>query len=85
MGPPIRTENGRSFTEQHGSWLLKAKALGNLVTSPRYAHTRITYHRTWETGLEVAACRYFWPRFLLRQAKLPAFNYWLELVRHESS
>jgi hypothetical protein len=35
--------------------LLKYKALSNLVTWPLPAHTRITYHRTWETGLEVAA------------------------------
>ena len=35
--------------------LLKYKALGNLVTWPFSAHTLSTYHRTWETGLEVAA------------------------------
>jgi hypothetical protein len=35
--------------------LLKYKPLGNLVTCPLPAHTRSTYHRTWETGLEVAA------------------------------
>ena len=35
--------------------LLKDYALSNLVTPPLQAHTRITYHRTWETGLEVAA------------------------------
>jgi hypothetical protein len=35
--------------------LLKYKALGNLVTCTNPAHTPFTYHRTWETGLEVAA------------------------------
>jgi hypothetical protein len=25
--------------------------LGNLVAVPDLQHTRITYHRTWETGL----------------------------------
>jgi len=35
--------------------LLKAIVLGNLVTLPGIVHTRFTYHRTWETGLEVAA------------------------------
>ena len=36
-------------------WLLKSIVLGNLVTRPTLVHTRFTYHRTWETGLEVAA------------------------------
>jgi len=35
--------------------LLKVIVLGNLVTPNPQVHTRITYHRTWETGLEVAA------------------------------
>jgi len=35
--------------------LLKVIVLGNLVTSFCQPHTRFTYHRTWETGLEVAA------------------------------
>src|SRR6185295_2418843 len=35
--------------------LLKVIVLGNLVTPTLQVHTRITYHRTWETGLEVAA------------------------------
>ena len=35
--------------------LLKYKARGNLVTCSLPAHTHSTYHRTWETGLEVAA------------------------------
>jgi hypothetical protein len=39
--------------------LLKSIVLGNLVTLTGLVHTRITYHRTWETGLEVAACRYY--------------------------
>ncbi len=26
--------------------------LGNLVLPPYLPHTRLTYHRTWETGLE---------------------------------
>jgi len=39
--------------------LLKSIVLGNLVTLTAMVHTRITYHRTWETGLEVAACRYY--------------------------
>ena len=26
--------------------------LGNLVLPPHLPHTRLTYHRTWETGLE---------------------------------
>jgi hypothetical protein len=34
--------------------LLKVIVLGNLVTSPEPRHTRLTYHRTWETGLGVA-------------------------------
>ena len=38
--------------------LLKSIVLGNLVTLTSLVHTRFTYHRTWETGLEVAACRY---------------------------
>ncbi len=37
------------------SWLLKVIVLGNLVGQRHSRHTRITYHRTWETGLEVAA------------------------------
>ena len=36
-------------------WLLKDNDLGNLVDSSALPHTRFTYHRTWETGLEVAA------------------------------
>ena len=36
-------------------WLLKVIVLGNLVTVLVLGHTRFTYHRTWETGLEVAA------------------------------
>ena len=36
-------------------WLLKVIVLGNLVAFPRLPHNRFTYHRTWETGLEVAA------------------------------
>ena len=35
--------------------LPKVIVLGNLVTPNLQVHTRITYHRTWETGLEVAA------------------------------
>src|SRR6266496_2331690 len=35
--------------------LLKVIVLGNLVTLRLQVHTRFTYHRTWETGLEVAA------------------------------
>jgi hypothetical protein len=40
---------------QRRLWLLKSIVLGNLVTRPTLVHTRFTYHRTWETGLEVAA------------------------------
>ena len=32
--------------------LLKVIVLGNLVAYPPPVHTRFTYHRTWETGLE---------------------------------
>jgi hypothetical protein len=35
--------------------LLKVIVLGNLVGLAGRVHTRFTYHRTWETGLEVAA------------------------------
>jgi hypothetical protein len=28
--------------------------LGNLVEKTALTHTRLTYHRTWETGLRVA-------------------------------
>jgi len=30
-------------------------SLGNLVCLPFLTHTRLTYHRTWETGLGEAA------------------------------
>ena len=36
-------------------WLLKVIVLGNLAGFLGQSHTRFTYHRTWETGLEVAA------------------------------
>ncbi len=32
--------------------LLPANDLGNLVAISDLPHTRFTYHRTWETGLE---------------------------------
>jgi hypothetical protein len=35
--------------------LLKVIVLGNLVAFSLLPHTRFTYHKTWETGLEVAA------------------------------
>src|SRR6266487_5336512 len=38
-----------------GPWLLKVIVLGNLAGFLGQSHTRFTYHRTWETGLEVAA------------------------------
>jgi hypothetical protein len=34
------------------SRLPKANDPGNLVHFPHLPHTRLTYHRTWETGLE---------------------------------
>ena len=37
------------------SRLLKDNDLSNLVGFTALPHTRFTYHRTWETGLEVAA------------------------------
>jgi hypothetical protein len=40
---------------QPGRQLLKDNDLSNLVDFLALLHTRFTYHRTWETGLEVAA------------------------------
>src|SRR5258708_34023622 len=51
----IRENPCRSVAGFTLSWLLKVIVLGNLVTSAGLPHTRFTYHRTWETGLEVAA------------------------------
>jgi hypothetical protein len=33
-------------------WLLRYGDPGNLVRFLHLPHTRLTYHRTWETGLE---------------------------------
>ena len=33
-------------------WLPQYSDLGNLVALSNLLHTRFTYHRTWETGLE---------------------------------
>jgi CDP-glucose 4,6-dehydratase len=42
-------------TQDQPGRLPKDNDLGNLVGSSALLHTRFTYHRTWETGLEVAA------------------------------
>jgi hypothetical protein len=40
----------RELTKPHG--LPKYSDPSNLVPFPHLPHTRLTYHRTWETGLE---------------------------------
>jgi hypothetical protein len=39
-------------TDSNRLWLPKASDPGNLVRFRHLPHTHLTYHRTWETGLE---------------------------------
>jgi hypothetical protein len=44
----------RPETQDLPPGLLPDTDLGNLAGGPGAGHTRVTYHRTWETGLKVA-------------------------------